>query len=219
MNASSYRLVVTSGPTREWIDPVRFISNPSSGRTGWGIARRGLKYFKEVVFISGPAHHKYISVQGAKNILVDTTEEMKAAVHKSIKSKTLLIMAAAPADFTPDRTSDSKIKKTAAKQLNVKLVPTTDILKSLKDHGARDFYRVGFAAETDHVSENALDKLERKGLDFICANQVFKESQGFGEHANTLHLLGHDGELRQFGPGDKLKIADDLLKYLIRVLP
>lgn len=217
MNPSKYRLVVTSGPTREWIDPVRFISNPSSGRTGWALARRGLKLFRDVVFISGPAHGRYTKVEGAKNIQVESTEEMAAAVTSAIRERTLLIMAAAPADFTPESRDTTKIKRSGG-ELILRLQPTKDILIGLGSLDLDHFIKVGFAAETDHVQENAFDKLKRKNLDFICANRVYQEREGFGENRNTLHVIGRDGKEKIIGPADKLLLADRLLRYLVATI-
>lgn len=217
MNPSRYRLIVTSGPTREWIDPVRFISNPSSGRTGWAIARKGSKLFRDVVFISGPAHNRYTKVEGAKNIRVESTEEMAAAVTEAIREKTLLIMAAAPADFTPEKRDTTKIKRSGG-ELVLRLKPTKDILRGLDSLQVKDFIKVGFAAETDHIEENAFEKLKRKNLDFICANRVFQEREGFGENKNTLHVIGRDGTDKTIGPADKLLLAERLLQYLVKAI-
>lgn len=216
MNPEEYRLVVSSGPTREWIDPVRYISNPSSGRTGWAIATKGVSLFKEVIFISGPVISKYSSVKNATNIHVDTTEDMAKAVHEWIGDKTILIMAAAPADFTARKASDHKIKKTSSESHHIELLPTRDILKSLKGKKFNSFIKVGFAAETNDVENYALKKLKDKKLDYICANQVFKQNMGFGENINTLTIYSKKGSTKTIGPGDKKKLAGQLIKYLIR---
>ena len=105
------RIVVASGPTREWLDPVRFISNPSSGRMGYAIARAALERVPEVCYVCGPGLEAFRKVDGARNTQVDTTEEMLAAVLNEVKPGSILIMAAAPADYTPVVAATSKIKK------------------------------------------------------------------------------------------------------------
>ena len=219
MDASLYRLVVTSGPTREWIDPVRFLSNPSSGHTGFFLARRGVELFREVVFISGPVAPPKRQVDGARNVPVETTEEMASAVQKNIGERTLLVMAAAPADFTPDKSADQKIKKGEKTELLLRLRPATDILMSIRDETHPDFYRVGFAAETNDLLENARRKLERKNLDFICANEVFQSQKGFGAGENALFLLDRRGKSHKLGPSSKEDLASTLLAHLTEAIP
>lgn len=218
MKAESMRLVVTSGPTREWLDPVRFISNPSSGRTGFELARKGLRLFKEVVFISGPGHPDYREVKGAVNIIVDSTNEMAKAVQKSVGPDTLLIMAAAPADFTLKNPVKKKMKKTESTTLELKLDPTIDILLSIKDKKYKNFFRVGFAAETQNVKKYALDKLHRKNLDLICGNRVYREVHGFSRDENTLSVFDRNEKEHTIGPGKKSQNAASLLKFIIRHL-
>ena len=215
MNLNDFKLIVTSGPTREWLDPVRFISNPSTGQTGWQIARNGLASFQEVVYICGPAHKDYTNVPGARNVSVITTEELARAVQQEVGPRTLLIMAAAPADFTPANPGEQKIKKTGDAGMTLQLKPTTDVLISVSDLDYPNFFRVGFAAETTHVREHALEKMERKKLHFVCANRVFREEIGFGSHENTLFVLDRDGREEIIGPCSKERLAKDLLDYLI----
>lgn len=213
-------MVVASGPTREWIDPVRFISNPSSGATGWQIARAGLEFFQEVHFVSGPAEAGYGSVEGATNHAIETTTEMRDRVLECLRDRTLLVMAAAPADFTPAAPSESKIKKEGLESVTLELTRAPDVLLAV-DAVAESYaglYRVGFAAETDNVIENAADKLKRKRLDFICANRVFQSRLGFGANKNTLAILDAAGEQYHLGPSEKDRLARDLLAFLIERL-
>lgn len=218
MDPSKYRLIVTSGPTREWIDPVRYITNPSSGKTGWAIAKKGLSQFREVVLISGPGDPKYRAVNDAKNIAVDTTEEMAKAVKENICENSILIMSAAPADFKSMSVHKSKIKKDKIKKQIIELKPTIDILKSVKNVKLNNFYRIGFAAETDHVESYARKKLIDKNLHYICANQVYKENMGFGNNDNRLLVFGRDESVFEIGPGEKTKNATKLLTYLIKTI-
>ncbi len=219
MNESKkYHLVVTSGPTREWIDPVRFLSNPSSGKTGWHIARAGLKLFDHVTYIYGAVESPYASVEGARNVSVDTTEEMAIAVREAIGSDTLLIMAAAPADFCMEHIEEQKIKKESRDSLTIHLRPTIDILKSIADLSYPAFFRVGFAAETGNLEQYALKKLKEKNLDMICGNLVDRDLRGFGSHDNLLHLFTRSGARTTLGPMDKASLSGELLKFIGKML-
>jgi phosphopantothenoylcysteine decarboxylase/phosphopantothenate--cysteine ligase len=214
---SRMRLVVASGPTREWIDPVRFITNASSGKTGWEIARNGLSRFAEVVYIAGPCAYRML--EGATCIAVDTTSDMADAVLKSICENSLLIMAAAPADYTPVTPATQKIKKVPGEtHRTLELRPTTDILKKAGENPPPRCIRVGFAAETENLKENALEKLKRKNADFICGNEVYRERSGFGEVQNTLHLFDRTGHEIVLGPMPKDRLAQSLLDVLERRL-
>ncbi len=221
MNPEEYRLVVASGPTREWLDPVRFISNPSTGHTGWALASSGVGRFREVIFISGPGTEEYRTVEGASNVLVDTTAEMTSAVRDHVGDNCLLIMSAAPADYTPQESVDHKIKKKSGEPYTLTLAPTTDILKSLIPLAAGwpAFFRVGFAAETRNIEEYARKKLVEKDLDFICANQVYKSETGFGEHPNTLLVIDKAGETVKIGPATKDDLAVRLLDHIVAKIP
>lgn len=221
MNPGDFRLVVTSGPTREWLDPVRFITNASSGKTGWSIADAGRRLnFREVILISGQSLEKYRKVEGIQNISVETTADLLQAVRDSLVDRTLLIMAAAPVDYRPARFNPSKIKKSGT-SLTLELQPTTDILKDIAPlvQSLQSCYTIGFAAETDNVLNNARDKLRRKNLNFICANEVFGTSRGFGENQNSWSLLNREGECLVIGPDDKPRLAEKLLEHLMLELP
>ena len=219
MNPGEFRLIVSSGPTREWIDPVRFISNPSSGKTGWHLAALGVERFQETCFVSGPGAPEYRAAEGARNIAVESTQEMGESLASLLREKSVLVMAAAPADYTP-RSAPSKIKKKEA-ELVLHLQPAMDILSTLKDR-ARELsscYLVGFAAETENLYENAYGKLKRKGLSFICANQVYKTDRGFGENDNEWLVINEAGESRTLGPAPKETLARALLDQIIAELP
>ena len=220
MNPLLSNLIVVSGPTREWIDPVRFLSNPSSGNTGLHIAMNAKNYFNKITYISGPGKEKYRKVKGAKNIIVESVHEMYDAVHASITNSCLLIMAAAPADYYPKNLSLQKIKKKYALSLQIDLLPSPDILKSLIPiaDSYDDFYRVGFAAETQNVIENAKKKLKKKELFLICANQVYREDIGFGNHNNSLIILDKQGKTHKIGPLPKDKIAVELLAVIVQAI-
>ncbi|MCB1326394.1 MAG: phosphopantothenoylcysteine decarboxylase [Spirochaetales bacterium] len=209
-----FRFVVVTGPTREWIDPVRFISNPSTGKTGHCLASEALKRgFHEVIYIAGPVPERYQQVEGAQNIAVETTLEMGAAVRQQLADRTILVMAAAPADYTPAQISASKIKKSDKEGLSLQLKPTLDILKSIVEPARQlqGLFRVGFAAETDNLEEYAMRKLREKDLDMICANRVFKGETGFGENENALLIVDREGLQQWLGPGPKESLARLLL--------
>jgi phosphopantothenoylcysteine synthetase/decarboxylase len=209
------RIVVASGPTREWLDPVRFISNPSSGRMGYAIARAALERVPEVCYVCGPGLEAFRKVEGARNTQVDTTEEMLAAVLNEVKPGTILIMAAAPADYTPVVAATSKIKKEMGKYIEITFKPTPDILREVAAREIPDTVRVGFAAETDHMRENALAKMESKKLDMICANQVFKDGVGFTAETGALLCMEKSGAETTLGPAHKDELGRKLVDLVL----
>ena len=226
---SNYRLLVTSGPTREWLDPVRFISNPASGRTGWHLAHAAITQrrhlFAEVVYISGPTETAYREVAQAKNVNVETTAEMCDAVHAHLCAHCVLIMAAAPTDYKPRDFHNDKLKKQKQNEnITMHWTPTVDILRSLLTPEIKkkyaNLYRIGFAAETNALLANAAKKLHSKKLDMICANQVYKDISGFGDNQNTLHIItkGAPNKTHVLGPANKATLALDLLDFIAEYL-
>lgn len=220
MSAQEYRLIIVSGPTREWIDPVRFLSNASSGRTGWHLATHGKDYFRDVTYISGPVADRFQKVAGVTNIQVETTADMARAVQNEVSDRAVLIMAAAPADYTPEQLSPHKIKKSGNENITLKLKPTTDILKSLIPLSTelKSFYRIGFAAETENIEDYAGRKLQEKNLDFICANAVYQSQTGFGDTENTLIVFDRSLTAHIIGPHDKETLTRKLIDYIIHKL-
>ncbi|MBW7856775.1 MAG: phosphopantothenoylcysteine decarboxylase [Leptonema sp. (in: Bacteria)] len=215
LSFANMSLIVTAGPTREWIDPVRFITNASSGKTGFEVATAGLHRFKEVIYIAGQCESAYRKVEHANNISVETTADMAKAVLSSISENSVLIMAAAPADFTPTKTNTTKIKKTDNRDnYTIEFTKTIDILKSVGEQAPDTCIRVGFAAETNNLKEYALKKLSSKNAHFICGNTVFKNETGFGETENTLHLFNHSQNEVIIGPLRKSELAKSLLDEL-----
>ena len=163
------KILITAGPTREQIDPVRFISNNSSGKMGFALAHVALELGADVTLISGPSSE--VPPQGAKLIKIKTTDELCKAVKKEYKKTDCLIMAAAPADFSPSLPEKSKIKKDLQK-MELQLKPTVDILKEITKNKSDDSAKViGFALETDNGLANAKKKLKEKKLDAIVLNQ------------------------------------------------
>ncbi len=205
------RLVVTAGPSRESLDPVRYISNRSSGKMGYSLARAGARRGAEVTLISGPATPA--PPAGVNLISVVTAEEMRQAVLKEYAGATAVIMAAAVTDFRPEKVVARKIKRgDAALRLNLK--PNVDILKEL---GAKKNGKVlvGFAAETEDLVANAGKKLRAKNLDLIVANDVTKEGSGFDSDTNVATLLDRKGGTHPLPLMTKDDLADRILDHFL----
>ncbi|TGK82517.1 phosphopantothenoylcysteine decarboxylase [Leptospira noumeaensis] len=225
MNLKFKRVIVTSGPTREWIDPVRYISNASSGKMGFEIATSFLKYPVEVVYIHGNTLERYAHVTGAiRNIEVETTIQLRDAVLAEITDDSLLVMAAAPADFRPIMTAEHKIKKEktseGTKGLLLELEENPDVLQQVTEyvteHKILNSLRVGFAAETNNLEQYAKEKLVRKGLNYIVGNYV-GSGIGFGEVNSTIRVFSVSGLEKEIGPLPKEKIAEELVSFLVSV--
>lgn len=199
-------LLVTAGPTREAIDPVRFISNHSSGKMGYAIARAGVEAGAKVTLVSGPS--SLSSPVGVERILVVSTEEMHAEVMSRASEADIFIGAAAVADYRPEEPSEVKLKKNAGR-LDLSLVRTPDILAEVAALPNAPF-TAGFAAETNDVERNARDKLSRKALDLIAANQVGVPGTGFDSDENVVTLYWNGGE-KALARAPKLTIARMLI--------
>jgi phosphopantothenoylcysteine decarboxylase/phosphopantothenate--cysteine ligase len=186
------RFLITAGPTREAIDPVRFISNRSSGKMGYALAAAARKISQHVTLVSGPTCLK--PPRGVKFVGVVTADEMARAVFAQFLKSDIVIMAAAVADFRPKFAAGKKMKKERGLP-RIELEPTTDILRAL---GRRKKHQllIGFAAETDNVESNAVKKLRAKRLDMIVANDVSKRGIGFESDTNqvTLHFPNRASE-------------------------
>lgn len=187
---SGRRMVVTAGPTREFIDDVRFVSNPSSGKMGYSFAKVGRWLGADVHLISGPT---LISPPCGVNVeFVTSAEEMLEAVKKAFKEADILIKSAAVCDFKPKRRISGKIKKEEGIPA-IEFEKTVDILREIKPLKVKKIV-VGFAAETSSLEKNALKKLEEKGLDFIVANDVSRKDIGFESDENEGYLFSASGE-------------------------
>jgi len=201
--------LITAGPTREPIDPVRYISNRSSGKMGYAIAEAALDAGHDVILISGPVNlappHK------AKFISVSTSDEMFDAVHQYADSSDICVLCAAVADYKPAEVSSVKIKKCAA-QVSLELIPTRDILESLGQRQNRQFLLVGFAAETDHLEANATRKLREKNCDMIVANDA---RIGMETDENELLILFANGETKKISRAPKTFLAHELVKIFV----
>lgn len=202
------RILVTAGPTRELIDPVRYISNRSSGKMGYAIAAAAVERGAAVTLVSGPV--QLPAVAGAAMVYVESAAEMYDAVLKEFDRCDIAVKAAAPADFTPVVVSDSKIKKSGADELELRLTKTRDILGAMGERKGSRFL-CGFAAETNDVEAYAKDKLARKNLDMIAANDVTKAGAGFDSDTNILTFYFKDGEKQALPMESKRMCADMLL--------
>ena len=204
------KILITAGPTREKIDPVRFISNYSSGKMGYSIAQAALESGHEVTLVSGPV--AIMPPEGVTLIKVTSAAEMAEAVHSHASAAEVIIMTAAVADYRPANPFDSKMKKLPGK-LILELERTEDILGTLGTNKRQGQILVGFAAETDDLEKNALGKLERKNLDWIAANLV---SDGFGTDTNTITLYNRAGDVISVPHGAKIDVARAMLKVILQ---
>ena len=189
---SGKRVLVTSGPTSEPIDPVRFIANRSSGKQGHAIAAAAAAAGADVVLVSGPVNLP--APPGVPLIRVETAQQMLAAVEKTLPAD-VAVFAAAVADWRVANEGEQKLKKTSAGMPPLQLVENPDILATIsKLTEKRPPLVIGFAAETEHLIENAKAKLARKGCDWIVANDVSPATGVMGGDRNTIHLLTRDGK-------------------------
>ena len=205
---SGKHVVVTAGPTRELLDPVRFISNFSSGKMGVALAAAAWRRGADVTLVAGP-----LSVPpptGPSLTHVETTEDMAKAIEKLLPKTDVLIMSAAPADFRPAQAAASKIKKGKAAPA-VKLEHTTDILRSTKAKRRKNSIIVGFALETDDVLENGRKKLRDKSLDLIVVNDAKEPGAGFGVDTNRVTLISRDGKSEVLPLLSKSDVAETIL--------
>jgi phosphopantothenoylcysteine decarboxylase/phosphopantothenate--cysteine ligase len=212
MALAGKRLLVSAGPTFEDIDPVRFIGNRSSGKMGFAITAAAVARGAQVTLVAGPVQQP--TPAGAQRIDVRSAAQMHAAVFAELPCD-IYIGAAAVADFSPRSFAADKLKKTPGQDtLVLELVKTRDILAEVAAHAQRPALVVGFAAETNDVARYARGKLERKGLDLICANRVGLGATGFESDDNALLVLGRDGFERALGPAAKFELAGRLLDLI-----
>jgi len=205
------RVVVTAGPTREPLDPVRFLSNPSSGRQGFALAQAALDRGAQVTLVSGPTHLS--TPVGAERVDVASAQEMHEAVMLAVEQADVLLMAAAVADYGPAKAAAQKIKK-GKDDLNLRLVRTRDILSAVAVRWAETRSPrvvVGFAAESQDLIENARAKLAAKNLDLIVANDVTAPDAGFAADTNRVVTLGRGGDLEELPLMSKGAVAEAIL--------
>ena len=207
------KFLITAGPTREPIDPVRYLSNRSSGKMGYAIAEAAIAAGHEVILISGPVDLD--PPRDAELVSVSTSDEMFDAVHEHLKDRDVLVMCAAVADYKPKQVSKTKIKKRDA-SLSLELAPTRDILASLPKQD-RQYLVVGFAAETENVEANARKKLQEKNCDIVVANDVSRADSGMESDENEVTILFRDGEKKTISRAPKTNVARELIKIFENV--
>jgi phosphopantothenoylcysteine decarboxylase/phosphopantothenate--cysteine ligase len=204
------RFVVTAGPTREPIDPVRFLSNRSSGKMGYAIAEAALESGHDVTLISGPVNLS--PPEGARFVPVTTSEEMFASVQFAVADCDVLVMCAAVTDYKPAKFSRQKLKKENTAR-TLELVPTPDILSAVARE-PRSFLAIGFAAETNDMEENARKKLRAKNCDMIIANDVSRGESGMESDENEAEIFFRTGERKKIPRAPKKTIARELVKII-----
>lgn len=223
------KIVVTAGPTREFIDPVRFLSNRSSGRMGYAVAGAAVARGHEVALVSGPV--AIAPPPGARVRRVISALDMLAAVEDELTNADVLVMAAAVADWRPAFVAPSKLKKTRASDAGdaawvraadgasatLRLVPNPDILATLRPRKGHRLF-VGFAAETDHVLDEARRKLLAKGLDLVVANDVSRPDAGFEVETNAVTILSPDAPPEAWPLLPKATVAERLVERIERSL-
>jgi phosphopantothenoylcysteine decarboxylase/phosphopantothenate--cysteine ligase len=205
-------IVVTAGGTQEPLDPVRCLTNRSSGKMGYAVAEAARNRGAGVTLISGPT--TLAAPVGIKTVDVKTAEEMLKAVEEAVKKADALIMAAAVADFRPVKAAGKKIKRADLSDLTLELEKTTDILAQVKG----SFIRVGFAAESHDVVANAGEKVKRKGLDLIVANDITEKDCGFGTETNRVTIIDSKGKAEELPLLPKGEVADKILDRLLTLL-
>ena len=204
------RILITAGPTREKIDPVRFISNRSTGKMGYAIAARAAEAGHDVTLISGPVALE--NPAGVKRIFIESAAEMAEAVHKHASDADVIIMSAAVADYRPAHPFDSKMKKQPG-NLFLELERTEDVLGTVGKNKLPGQLLIGFAAETENLEANALDKLQRKNLDWIIANLV---SDGFGNDTNKVIIFNRDGGRFPLDLEEKSSLAQKIVDLILK---
>ncbi|MBN1380685.1 MAG: bifunctional phosphopantothenoylcysteine decarboxylase/phosphopantothenate--cysteine ligase CoaBC [Deltaproteobacteria bacterium] len=207
-------VLVTAGPTQEAFDPVRFITNHSSGKMGYAVAVMARRRGADVTLISGPT--TLAAPRGVRCVSVKSAREMRDAVMEHLEKATVVIKAAAVADYRPASRSDSKIKKSEG-TLNMSLERNPDIIAEIgKNKGQRVL--IGFAMETDNLFENAAEKLTRKNMDLIIANDLNQEGAGFQTDTNVITMLDPNGGKETLPLMDKMDVADRILDRVKKII-
>jgi phosphopantothenoylcysteine decarboxylase/phosphopantothenate--cysteine ligase len=207
-------VLITAGPTRERLDPVRYLTNRSSGKMGFAVAEAAREAGAHVTLVTGPVNLQ--TPMGVTRINVESARDMYAAVHRQVGDTDIFIAAAAVADFQPVHVAKQKIKKQGNASVQLELEPAPDIIKSVADMAKRPFV-VGFAAETNDVEDNARSKLKRKRLDMIAANQV-GDGIAFDCEDNALTVIWPGGKM-EVSRGPKLDVARELVALIAKRLP
>ena len=200
-------IIITAGPTKEAIDPVRYITNHSSGKMGYAIANNAYLRGANVTLVSGPSNEK--ALDGINVISTISALDMFNAVKDNYSNNDVIIMSAAVADYTPATVANNKIKKTD-NDLSIELKRTNDILKYVGENKKDNQVLVGFSMETENLIENSKKKLEKKNADMICANSINEKNTGFGVDTNKITLIKKDG-IKELPFSTKLDLANLIL--------
>ena len=218
---------MTAGPTREAFDPARYLSNPSTGRMGYALAREASARGAEVILITGPTHLD--PPPGMRTVRVETAEEMFNAALNQAQGADLILKAAAVADYRPERRARAKIKKETLRRragsrgpdraITLRLLPTPDILEELGRRKKPTQVLVGFAAETDDLARNARRKLRRKNLDFVVANRIGVAGEGFESDTNRALVIDRRGRTVDLPRMTKDDMARAILDLVEPILP
>lgn len=211
------RVIVTAGPTIEPLDPVRYITNHSSGKMGYAIAREAASRGAETILISGPT--SIPEPKGVKVIKIDTTQNMLDAIGEYFDTCDILIKAAAPSDFKPEKVSTTKIKKMPGDNsgMTVKFDKNPDIAAYYGQKKTNQII-IGFAAETDNILEYASRKLKEKNLDFIVANDVTMEGAGFKGDTNIATIIENNGQQTQYSLMSKDQLSKEILNKAMEII-
>lgn len=212
---SGFHILVTAGPTHEALDPVRYITNPSSGKMGYAVACVARDRGATVTLVSGPTHLPV--PDDIKFLPCRKATEMNALVRQQFPSCDALIMSAAVGDFVPEKIEKEKIKKVKDTPITLNLLPTEDILKNLIKLKTKQFV-VGFAAESENVIQSALEKLRNKNVDLIVANDISAPGIGFQSDFNQVTFINKCEEIEQLPLLSKIEIAHDLLDKVLEAL-
>lgn len=213
-NLTGKKILVTAGPTREALDPVRFLTNHSTGKMGYAIARVAAARGAEVTLVTGPTEIKKPGF--VKVVPIESAREMYEAVTAVSEEQDAIIKAAAVADYRPAHVSDEKIKKKDGDELSIPVERTDDILAYLGSHKKPGQFLCGFSMETEHMLENSRKKLEKKNLDMIVANNLKVAGAGFGTDTNIVTLITKAGEW-QLEKMSKEQVADKLLDAIFQI--
>ncbi len=206
------KVLVTAGPTREPIDPVRYITNRSSGKMGYALAEAALQMGAEVTLVSGPV--SLTPPAGARVLPVETTEDLLSVMQAEAPAQDIIIQAAAPADYRPREVADQKIKKQAGEPFTLVMAETPDVAKAVGRTRRADQFIAGFAAETEKLTEHAAEKLERKNLDMIIANDVTRPGAGFDVDTNIITVITKEGS-KDYPMMTKKELARVILEEIL----
>ncbi|MBN2436205.1 MAG: phosphopantothenoylcysteine decarboxylase [Spirochaetes bacterium] len=218
-STNDFSYLVSAGPTREWIDPFRFISNPSSGKMGIAIADEVYKHSNRIKLLHGVIDNSLLKDKAYECKSCETTNDLLRAMEKELSSDMIIFMAAAPSDFRPVSYSDQKIKKNSDR-INITFEKNPDILMHIAQLKLSGNYKnmitVGFAAETQNTENYALSKLKQKSLDFICLNDISKKGVGFAGETNEVTIYCKSGEKILIPMDTKVNVAKQIFHNVTR---